>query len=90
MMVSINVLCIIIIGGNGSLPGTFLGALALKGLPEVLREMQNYRLLVFGALLVVMMIVRPQGLWPATRKQYEKESSDKIEHERGGPHDSVS
>lgn len=90
MMVSINVLCIIIIGGNGSLPGTFLGALALKGLPEVLREMQNYRLLVFGALLVVMMIVRPQGLWPATRNLYEKESSDKIKPERGGPHDSVS
>jgi branched-chain amino acid transport system permease protein len=37
-----------------------------------LRELEDYRVLVFGALLVVMMIVRPQGLWPASRPQLER------------------
>lgn len=68
MMVSINVLCIVIVGGMGSLPGVVVGAFVLKGLPELLRELEDYRLLVFGALLVVMMIARPEGLWPAKRK----------------------
>lgn len=69
MMVSINVLCIVIVGGMGSLPGVVVGAFVLKGLPELLRELEDYRLLVFGALLVVMMIARPEGLWPAKRNQ---------------------
>jgi branched-chain amino acid transport system permease protein len=55
----------------GSLPGVVVGAFVLKGLPELLRELSDYRLLVFGALLVVMMIVRPNGLWPARRRQYK-------------------
>lgn len=74
MMVSINVLCIVIVGGMGSLPGIVLGAFVLKGLPELLRELEDYRLLVFGALLVVMMIVRPEGLWPAARVKFKKPS----------------
>jgi ABC-type branched-subunit amino acid transport system ATPase component len=41
----------------------------LMGLPELLREVQEYRLLAYGALLIVMMIVRPEGLWPATRRR---------------------
>jgi len=64
LMVSINVLCIVIVGGMGSLPGVVAGAFVLKGLPELLRELSDYRLLAFGALLVVMMIVRPNGLLP--------------------------
>ena len=71
LMVSINVLCLVIVGGMGSIPGVILGAFALKGLPEILRELESYRLLVFGALLVVMMIMRPEGLWPATRPNLE-------------------
>ena len=39
--------------------------------PEVLRELDEYRILAFGALLVVMMIVRPEGLWPSTRRKLE-------------------
>lgn len=69
MMVSINVLSLVIVGGMGSIPGVVLGAFALKGLPEILRELANYRLLAFGALLVFMMIARPQGLWPARRSR---------------------
>jgi branched-chain amino acid transport system permease protein len=71
LIVSINVLCLVIIGGMGSIPGVVLGALVLKGLPEVLRELDEYRMLAFGALLVLMMVVRPEGLWPSTRRRME-------------------
>lgn len=72
LMVSINVLCIVIVGGMGSIPGVILGAFALKGLPEILRDLENYRMLVFGALLVIMMIMRPEGLWPGQRPKLEQ------------------
>lgn len=67
LMASINVLSLIIVGGMGNIPGTILGAFALKGLPEILREFANFRLLAFGALLVVMMLSRPEGLIPSRR-----------------------
>ena len=72
LMVSVNVLCVVIVGGMGSLPGVVLGAFVLKGLPELLRELSDYRLFAFGALLVVMMIVRPNGLWPVSRPKFIK------------------
>lgn len=71
LMVSINVLCLLIVGGMGSIPGVIVGAFVLKGFPEVLRELDLYRLLVFGGLLVVMMIWRPEGIWPAPRRKLE-------------------
>jgi len=71
LMVSINVLCLLIVGGMGSIPGVIVGAFVLKGLPEILRELDLYRLLVFGALLVTMMIIRPEGIWPAPRRRME-------------------
>lgn len=71
MMVSINVLCLVIVGGMGSIPGVILGSFVLKGIPELLRDLTDYRLMVFGALLVVMMIVRPKGLWPSGRPALE-------------------
>ena len=73
LMVSINVLCIVIVGGMGSIPGIILGSIALKGLPEMLRELDIYRLMVFGALLVVMMIIRPEGLMPAKSPKLEQQ-----------------
>jgi branched-chain amino acid transport system permease protein len=70
LLISINVLALIIVGGMGSIPGVFIGALLLVGLPELLREFAEYRLLIYGALLVVMMQVRPEGFWPeATHKR---------------------
>lgn len=72
LMVSINTLAIVIVGGMGSIPGIILGAFALKGLPELLREFESYRMLAFGALLVAMMIWRPQGFWPAKRPALSK------------------
>jgi len=65
LLVSINVLVLIIVGGMGSIPGVFVGALAIVGLPELLREFEDFRLLLYGAVLVVMMLNRPEGLWPA-------------------------
>ena len=64
VLVSINVLSLIIIGGLGSIPGVVVGALVLVGLPEALRELSDYRLLAFGALLVAAMLLKPQGLIP--------------------------
>ncbi len=81
LMVSINVLCLVIVGGMGSIPGVILGSFALKGLPEILRELENYRLLAFGALLVVMMILRPEGLWPGQRPKLEKKAPPDIKPE---------
>ena len=71
LMVSINVLCLIIIGGMGSIPGVILGAVVLIGLPELLREVEQYRMLAFGALLVTMMIFRPTGFIPSARRKME-------------------
>jgi len=70
-IVSINVLSLIIIGGMGSIPGVIVGALALVGLPELLREFAEFRYLVYGAALVGMMLTRPEGLWPEARRRLE-------------------
>ncbi len=70
LLISINVLCLIIVGGMGSIPGVLVGALLLVGLPELLREFAEYRLLVYGAALVIMMLTKPEGFWPeATRRR---------------------
>jgi ABC-type branched-subunit amino acid transport system permease subunit len=71
LLVSVNVLCLVIIGGMGSIPGVVVGALVLKGLPEILRQLEDYRMLAFGALLIIMMILRPEGLWPSKRRAME-------------------
>ncbi len=71
VFISINVVCIVIIGGIGSLPGIVIGAAALMGLPELLREFADYRMFVYGVALVVMMLLRPEGLWPEVRHKME-------------------
>jgi branched-chain amino acid transport system permease protein len=71
LLISINVLAIIIVGGVGSLPGVILGAFVLVGLPELLREFVEFRLLIYGILLIVMMLVRPEGLWPSAVRKRE-------------------
>lgn len=76
LFVSINVLCLIIIGGIGSIPGVITGAFFLIGLPEVLREVDEYRILAYGAGLVIMMLVRPEGLIPSARRRMELHESD--------------
>jgi len=71
VMISINVVCLIIVGGMGSIPGVVAGAIALVGLPELLREFAEYRLLVYGAALVAMMLLKPEGLWPEVTRRRE-------------------
>lgn len=71
ILISINVLCMIIVGGMGSLPGVILGALALVGLPELLREFAEFRLLMYGIILIVMMLAKPEGFWPSAVRKRE-------------------
>jgi branched-chain amino acid transport system permease protein len=66
LLVSINVVALIIVGGMGSIPGVAVGALALVGLPELFRELAEYRFLFYGATLIIVMRARPEGLWPST------------------------
>lgn len=70
---SIMVLCMVVLGGMASIPGVVLGAAALVVLPEAFRQLQSYRMLIFGASMVAMMIFRPQGLWPSGRRKMEME-----------------
>jgi branched-chain amino acid transport system permease protein len=67
---SVLVLCMVVLGGMGSIPGVIVGALVLILLPEYLRAFSDYRLLLFGAILVLMMVFRPGGLIPKRRKAY--------------------
>ncbi len=76
LLVSINVVSLVIIGGVGSIPGVIVGALVLVGLPELLREFAEFRLLIYGAMLVVMMLVRPEGFWPSEINRRELRDSD--------------
>jgi len=76
LLISINVLALIIVGGMGSLPGVVLGSIALIGLPELLREFGEYRYLFYGAVLIVMMRLRPEGLWPSDVRQRELHATD--------------
>jgi branched-chain amino acid transport system permease protein len=82
-LVSINVLCVVIVGGMGSIPGMVVGALALVGMPELLREFAEYRLLVYGAALVFMMLTRPEGLMPEARRKLELHEGEVEAIERG-------
>ena len=79
LIVSINVVSLVIIGGSGSIPGVIVGSLVLVGLPELLREFAEYRLLIYGALLIVMMLVRPEGLWPSDTVRREMQSDEDVE-----------
>jgi branched-chain amino acid transport system permease protein len=82
LLVSINVLALIIVGGMGSLPGVIVGSLALVGLPELLREFGEYRYLFYGVALILMMRIRPEGLWPsATRRRELRAAAEGVDPE---------
>lgn len=90
LLVSINVVSLVIIGGIGSIPGVVVGALVLVGLPELLREFSEFRLLLYGMLLVVMMLVKPEGFVPSETAKRELESEDEIDFEAMSTGSSVS
>ena len=83
---SIMILCMVVLGGMGNVPGVVLGAVLLTALPEALRyvgPLQNHwfgrvfidpsdlRMLLFGLALVLMMLFRPAGLWPSKIRKRE-------------------
>lgn len=65
------VLAIVVLGGMGSQLGVILAAIAMTLLPEIAREFNEYRMLLFGLIMVLMMVWRPQGLLPLKRPQME-------------------
>lgn len=69
-MESITILCVVVLGGLGSIWGVALGAVIIVALPEYLRAFSEYRMLIFGACLVLMMVFRPQGLVSPRRKEW--------------------
>jgi branched-chain amino acid transport system permease protein len=77
ILVSLVILVIVIVGGMGNIVGVLVGALVLIGVlggpnqPGLLQEFGQYKLLIYGALLVYMMLQRPEGLVPSKRRQQE-------------------
>ena len=65
------ILAIVVLGGMGSQLGVILAAIVMILLPEMMREFSEYRMLMFGAMMVLMMIWRPQGLLPMQRPHME-------------------
>jgi branched-chain amino acid transport system permease protein len=77
VLVSIIILVVVIVGGMGSIPGVMAGALVLIGIlggprsPGLLAELSEFKLLIYGAILVTMMLRRPEGLIPSVRRSRE-------------------
>jgi branched-chain amino acid transport system permease protein len=82
LLISINVLALIIVGGMGSLPGVALGSLVLIGLPEMLREFGEFRYLFYGLAIIAVMRLKPEGLWPSRARQRERRSEEELAAER--------
>jgi len=78
---SITILCVVVIGGMGSIPGVIVGALIFILTPEYLRAFSQYRMLIFGIALVMMMIFRPGGIIPKIRKSYQLKTHKNKESE---------
>ncbi len=87
LMESVMVLCMVVLGGMGHIPGVILGAVLLTITPEILRDViaplqtgifgrtiidpENLRMVLFGLALVLVMLYRPAGLWPSERRREE-------------------
>ena len=92
---SIMILCMVVLGGMGHLPGVILGVLLLAILPEALRyigpleqalfgrvivDPADLRMLVFGLALILVMLYRPAGLWPSVTRKREFAAEDEVEN----------
>ena len=77
ILVSIIILVVVIVGGMGNIAGVMVGSFVLIGVlggpkqPGLLQEFQNFKLLIYGLLLVFMMLKRPEGLVPSARRSRE-------------------
>ena len=70
-ILSATILAAVVLGGQGNIPGVMLGAFLIAWIPERLRFLAEYRILIFGAVLVLMMAVRPEGILPSGRRRAE-------------------
>jgi branched-chain amino acid transport system permease protein len=70
-MESVILFCIVVLGGTGSIPGVFVGTLGMVTLPELSRSLKAWRDAWLGVAMVVMMVARPEGLWPSRRVRLE-------------------
>jgi len=70
-ILSATILVAVVLGGSGNLPGVMLGAFLIAWLPERFRGLAEYRILFFGAALVLLMALRPEGLLPSRRRRAE-------------------
>jgi branched-chain amino acid transport system permease protein len=77
VLISILILAAVVLGGAGNRIGVIVGAVIVAYLPERFREFAEYRFLIFGAVLVLVMIFRPQGLIPNRRRAVELEDRKK-------------
>lgn len=73
---SVTILIIVVLGGRGSIPGVILGAVIVAGLPEMLRFLNLWRIFAFAIGLVILMLLRPQGLWPAPLRRVAPPGKD--------------
>jgi branched-chain amino acid transport system permease protein len=76
-VLSVLLLAMVVLGGMGSIWGAALGALVLGVLPELLRGFAVYRMLIFGLLMILMMIFRPQGILGGQTIRRELKPTDK-------------
>lgn len=93
LLESIMILAMVVLGGMGHIPGVILGAVVLTIAPEILRDVigplqmhtfgkmivdpENARMLLFGLAMVIMMLTRPEGMWPSKRRQAEFDDAKK-------------
>jgi branched-chain amino acid transport system permease protein len=75
----------VVLGGMGSTPGVILGAVFISLLPELLRDLADYRFFAFGVLLIVVMLVRPQGLWPHRSTESGRTAARTSANDQAGP-----
>ena len=92
LMESVMILAMVVLGGMGHIPGVILGAILISLTPEVLRDVVNplqdrllgerivapddLRMLVFAIALILVMLLRPEGLWPSRRRKAELHDDD--------------
>ncbi|HEX7382286.1 MAG TPA: branched-chain amino acid ABC transporter permease [Nevskiaceae bacterium] len=65
--ISVVFFAIVLVGGQVSVPGVLLGTVLMFVVPQIFSNLAQYRFLVFGIVMIVVMIIRPQGIWPAPR-----------------------
>jgi branched-chain amino acid transport system permease protein len=85
LFVSILVLCMVVAGGMGSIPGAVLGAIVVGAVYFLTSQLLYLRILIFGALLVVLITLRPQGLLPSAQRERELEETDEDPSLTGTP-----